>query len=130
MKKLKEHLEYNNKNEKYINSLSKVYLIGYWARYGVREYPYSGQMVEDEEFGMTPLVYDFDDHNGTYNEWILRKIQNTTAGQVIMYCFKEQLANIYADKLQKLYDFEKEKRKEELDKIDINEIFKKLSNKE
>lgn len=103
MKKLKEHLEYNDKNYKYIQSLKKVYLIGYWARYGIREYPYAGEMVEDKVFSYTPLVYDFDDHNGTYGEWILRKINDVTTGGVIIYCFNkelaEQLVDIYNEKV-------------------------------
>lgn len=123
---MEKHLEFNNKNQKYINSLKKVYLIGCWARYGIMEFPFTGEFVEDELFGMTPLVYDFDDHNGTYDEWVLRKIQNTTTGQVIMYCFNKELAQRYADNLQRLYEYDRAKRKEELDKIDIKDIFNKV----
>ena len=106
--KLKEHLEYNDKNNKYIQSLRKVYLVGYWARYGVLEFPYAEKMIEDKLFGMTPLVYDFDDHNGTYDEYILRKINDVTTGQIIIYCFNKELAEMLADKLNLLKEMKKE----------------------
>lgn len=110
MRNLKEHLKCIDKNYSYIRSLPKVYLIGYWARYGVIEFPYAGKMVEDEVFGMTPLVYDFTDHNGTYDEWVLRKIQDTTTGQAVIYCFDKQIAQRLADKLQAEYEYSKEKK--------------------
>ena len=99
MSKLKTRLEYNNKNNKYIESLKKVYLIGHWARYGVLEFPYAGKMVEDDLFGMTPLVYDLDDHNGTYAEYILTKINDVTTGDIIIYTFDRNAAQALSDKL-------------------------------
>lgn len=99
MSKLKTRLEYNNKNNKYIESLKKVYLIGHWARYGVLELPYAGKMVEDDLFGITPLVYDLDDHNGTYAEYILTKINDVTTGDTIIYTFNRNLAQALSDKL-------------------------------
>ena len=99
MSKLKTRLEYNNKNNKYIESLKKVYLIGHWARYGVLELPYAGKMVEDDLFGMTPLVYDLDDHNGTYAEYILTKINDVTTGDIIIYTFDRNAAQALSDKL-------------------------------
>ena len=111
MCKLKEHLKYNSKNNKYIQSLRKVYLVGYWARYGVLEFPYSGKMVEDSEFGLIPLVYDFDDHNGTYNEYVLRKLNDVTTGQVITYAFNKHIANSIAEQYNELYSYRKNKKK-------------------
>lgn len=108
MSKLKAHLEYNDKNNKYIQSLRKVYLVGYWASYGVLEFPYSGKMVEDDLFGMAPLVYDFDDHNGTYGEYVLRKINEVTSGGTITYCFNKEIAEMLVDKLNMLEVMKKE----------------------
>lgn len=108
MNKLKEHLECNDKNDKYIQSLRKVYLVGYWARYGVLEFPYTGKMVEDSEFGLIPLVYDFDDHNGTYDEYVLRKLNHVTTGQVITYAFNKEIAQMLVDKLNMLEEMKKD----------------------
>lgn len=108
MHKLKEYLECNDKNDRYIQSLRKVYLVGYWARYGVLEFPYAGKLVEDNLFGMTPLVYDFDDHNGTYDEYILRKINDVTSGGVVIYCFNQKVAEMLAYKLNLLEERKRE----------------------
>lgn len=108
MRKLKEHLKENSKNNKYIQSLRKVYLVGYWARYGVLAFPYAGKMVENNEFGLIPLVYDFDDHNGTYEEYVLRELNQVTTGQVITYTFNEHIAQMLVDKLNMLEEMKKD----------------------
>lgn len=92
---LKDRLEDNNKTKEYLQTLKKVYLIGCWARFGVREHYFAGQFVEDDYLGYVPLVYDFDDHNGTYSEWILRKINETTTGSVYGYSFNKEFAEEY-----------------------------------
>lgn len=124
MFKLKEHLECNDKNDKYIQSLRKVYLVGCWAKYGVLEFPYTGKMVDDNEFGLIPLVYDFDDHNGTYNEYVLRKLNEVTTGQIITYTFNEHIANSIAEQYNELYSYKKQKEtypiQEDLDICSLN----------
>lgn len=94
-----KRLKYNNKNYKKVNNCPKVYLIGCWARYGVREYPFAGKFVDNEFWYKEPLVWDFDDHNGTYDEWVLRPISHTTTGNCLIYCFDGVLAQYLADKL-------------------------------
>ena len=114
MHKPKSRLEYTSKTAHYIDSLPRVYLVGYWARYGVLSFPYAGKMVEDPLFGLTPLVYDLDDHNGTHAEYILRKINDVTTGGVLIYCFDELLAHRLADTYNALSDYNKQKTHNDL----------------
>lgn len=69
-------------------------------------FPYAGEMAEDNEFGLIPLVYDFDDHNGTYGEYVLRKLNRVTTGQMITYTFNEPIANSIAERFNKLTNIE------------------------
>lgn len=126
MSKLKKHLKDNSKNNKYIQSLRKVYLVGYWARYGVMSFPYAGKMVEDSEFGLIPLVYDFDDHNGTYSEYVLRKLNHVTTGQIITYTFNEHIANSIAEQYNELYLYRKKQK--EQDVIKVGDLVKVIDN--
>lgn len=90
-----------NSLEYYKNS-PKVYLVGFWAHYGVRDYPYAGKYVWDEYAqDYVPLVWDYDDHNGTADEYEVRKITHTTTGSVIMWSFNEKKANSIAEALRK-----------------------------
>lgn len=88
-------------------------MVGYWARYGVLEFPYAGRLIEDSEFGLIPLVYDFDDHNSTYDEYVLRKLKDVTTGQVITYAFNKHIADFIAEQYNKLYSYKKQKTIEE-----------------
>lgn len=126
MSKLKEHLKDNSKNNKYIQSLRKVYLVGYWARYGALAFPYAGKMVENNEFGLIPLVYDFDDHNGTYGEYVLRELNQVTTGQIITYTFNEHIANSIAEQYNELYSYRK--RQKEQDTIKVGDLVKIIDN--
>ena len=41
-------LEYNDSNKQFIENCKKVYLVGLWARYGVREYAFAGEYVDSK----------------------------------------------------------------------------------
>lgn len=95
---LKERLDFTEKNEKFIRKLTPIYLIACWARYGVREYPFSGKFKKHPSGELEPLVYNFDDHNGTFAEYVLRPISHTTTGFILDWSFSEQTAKDIADK--------------------------------
>ena len=79
-----------------IKNLPKVYLVGRWARYGVMAFPFGGKFVE--KYGAyIPLVWNYNDHNGTDSLWYLRPIYDTTTGQCLTYSFDENTANKIAD---------------------------------
>ena len=93
---MKEHLEYNEKNIKFVNSLPKIYLVGYWAGYGIREYPFAKKYSQHN----VPYVYDFDDHNGTYAEYIAKPITDVTTRVIKIWTFSKDIA----DELLNIYE--------------------------
>ena len=88
-----------DRNEKKINSLRKIYIVGFWANYGTREYPFSGKYTKDGE----PLVYFFNDHNGAFCEWQLIPIEYTTTGYVMFWTFDKFVAEQVAESLRTTY---------------------------
>ena len=83
-------------NVQFIQSLPKIYLIACWADFGVREYAYDG---ECDESGV-PLVYDYDDANGTRDVWIKRPITNTTTGWIYAWTTSKARAEEIVEALQ------------------------------
>lgn len=91
---MKKVLKNNEKTKEYLKNLPKIYLVACWARFGIREFPFTGKFVKDETRGdiYVPLVYDYDDLNGTCDNYFLRKITNTTTGIVIMWTQNKNIA--------------------------------------
>ncbi len=90
---LKKKLERNEINTKYVDSLPKVYLVATWAKTGVWELPFAGDFAFDKYAQcLVPLVYQYDDMNGTEDNYYLRKITSTTAGFIIGWTFDKEEA--------------------------------------
>lgn len=106
---MKKILDYTSKNIEKIKTLKKIYLVGCWANYGVREYAFAGKYVRQNEL-MIPLVYDFDNWNGTYEHFVLLPINYVTTGQIIMWTFSKQKAEKIADGLRMVYVKEQAKK--------------------
>lgn len=99
---MKKKLKWTEKNRAYVDSLPKIYLIGFWANWGAMELPFVGKFVYDEELKQhVPLVYDYDDHNGTEPAWYLRKITYTTTGQILTWTENKLAAELICSKLRK-----------------------------
>lgn len=79
--KRKTKIKNDARAKKYLNSLPKMYLIGCWASYGIRSFAFSRQFDKDG----IPLVWDYEDCNGTCDEWRLRPITSTTSGQIFCW---------------------------------------------
>ena len=75
---MKKILENTTETREYLDSLPKIYMIACWAGYGVREFPFAGKCTENA----TPLVWDYDDQNGTCDFYFLRKLTDTTTGWI------------------------------------------------
>jgi hypothetical protein len=90
----KKVLSNNKRTQKYLKKLPKIYVVACWARFGVREYPFTGKFIKDKYRGDTyvPLVYDYDDCNGTSDNYYLRKLTNTTTGIIIMWTQNKNIA--------------------------------------
>lgn len=99
---LRKHLPYNQKTKDKLAKLPKIYLVACWARYGVLDFPFSGKYkkVKDADSPLIryiPLVWDYDDHNGVYPEYILRPITWTTTGLIQGWFYTKQQAKDVAD---------------------------------
>lgn len=86
---------YNNnpKTRKYLDSLPKYYLIARWGAWGVREFPFSGKYYRDYDGVDIPLVYMYNDHNGTCDQYELIRIDYTTTGFIAGWTQLRSLAD-------------------------------------
>lgn len=102
---MRKVLKNTAKTRAYLESLPKIYMVSYWAKYGVREFPFTSKYEKDRYYDVSaPLVYQYDDHNGTCDKYYLRRITSTTSGQIIMWTqFKD-----VADKVAELFNKELE----------------------
>ena len=98
---MKKILKNNGKTKAYLDSLPKIYLVGCWAKYGISEYPFTGKYEQNENGISIPLVYDYDDRNGTCDNWYLRRIDHTTTGQIIMWTQSKSMASKVAELFNK-----------------------------
>ena len=71
-----------------------IYLIGHWAKYGYLPLPFADKYKFTE-----PLVWMFNDNNGTHDEFILTPITKTTTGNIIGWTFDEEEAKKKVAKL-------------------------------
>ena len=103
---LRKRLPDNQKTRDKLAKLPKIYLIACWAHYGVLEFPFSGKYkkVKDADGPLVryiPLVWDFDDHNGVYPEYVLRPITWTTTAAIRGWVSNEQQAKDTAEFCEK-----------------------------
>ena len=84
---MKKILKYNDRTRKKIDSLPRIYLIGCWARWGVMELPFA-----EFDKNRNPLVYNYNDHNGTADQWELIPLEYTTTGYVYDWTFNKENA--------------------------------------
>lgn len=123
MKKLKRVLPNNDKTRQYIDNLPKIYLVGCWAHYGVMERPFTGEYIKtphylrgykgEEKWASVPLVYDYEDGNGTCDEWRLRPLTNVTTGTIYVWTESKGIAEKIAEALELQDKIEREKKKVE-----------------
>ena len=97
---LRKRLKNTKKNKDKLAKLPKIYLVACWARYGVLEFPFSGRYKKINKKPI-PLVWDFDDHNGTYPEYVLRPITWTTTAAIRGWLRDEQQAKDTAEFCEK-----------------------------
>lgn len=85
---MKKILENTPETREYLESLPKIYMIARWVGYGVREFPFAGKYTTDG----IPLVWDYDDQNGTCDRYFLRKLTDTTTGWIYAWTTSESRA--------------------------------------
>ena len=84
------------KTKKYLEKLPKIYVIGCWAGFGVVTHYFSGKFAKD---GTTPLVWDYEDCNGTCDEYRLRNLHHTTTGRIFAWTNTEETAQYIANQM-------------------------------
>ena len=84
---MRKILKNNKRAQKKLDKLAKIYLIGCWARWGVMEFPF----VKFDE-NKNPLVYHYNDHNGTADRWELVPLECTTTGIIYDWTFSKENA--------------------------------------
>lgn len=90
---MKKILPNTPKTKRYLDSLPKIYIVGCWAGFGVREYYFSGKFAKDKT---TPLVWDYEDCNGVCDEWRLRNLYYTTTGRIYAWSDVKESAEYIA----------------------------------
>ena len=100
MIKIQKKIEYNPENKKEIEAMPKIYLVATWAKTGVWELPFAG-IYEYDKYMLcdVPMVYQYDDFNGTEDGYWLRKITCTTTGFIIDWTFDKEEAQRMADEM-------------------------------
>jgi len=95
-------LQNSFKTQEYLKTLPKIYLIACWAHYGIKEFPLHSWKQDGAE--MIPMVYDYDDFNGTQDLYILRDIRNTTSGGKVMWTMHKEIAENIVAALNKQHE--------------------------
>ena len=93
---MKKILDNSKETRDYLNYLKNVYLVACWASYDVMEFPFSGKYKDKEH--LQPLVWQYDDFNGTADTWYLRPIEDTTTGSIYLWAFSKEDAYRIAEK--------------------------------
>ena len=101
---MKTKLPDNAKTAHMLKKCRKIYAVGCWAKYGVAEYDFSGKCDENG----VPLVWDFTDHNGERDEWILRNIYETTTVRIYAWTDIRLNAEFIASTLNRQAGFDRE----------------------
>ena len=131
---LRKRLPDNQKTRDKLAKLPKIYLVACWAHYGVLEFPFSGKYkkVKDTDSPLIryiPLVWDFDDHNGVYPEYVLRPITWTTTAAIRGWVRNEQQARDTAEFCEKRRVQAAEEKLQEL-KLNYEERVKEFGGEE
>lgn len=97
---MKSVLQRTEKNLDKLEKLETIYLVGYWTKAGVREFWYANMVNKDG----IPLVYQYDDHNGTTDQYELKPITYTTTGLIYCWTFNKDKAEFIAECINKALD--------------------------
>ena len=98
---MKRILKNTPKTRKYLESLPKMSIVACWAKYGVRTFPFSGKYEKSSTGVDIPLVWQYDDKNGTCDHYYLRSILLTTTGFIKCWTPYEDVARDIADTYNK-----------------------------
>lgn len=92
---MKKILENTIETREHLKSLPKIYMIVRWVRYGVIGFPFAGKYTTNG----VPLVWCYDDQNGTCDHYFLRKLTDTTTGWIYAWTTSKNRAEEIAEAL-------------------------------
>lgn len=73
-----------------------IFAVVTYAKPCVRPYAFAGKYAWDERCcEWVPLVYHYDDHNGEYETYDIRKITNTTSASMYGWTFNKERADAW-----------------------------------
>jgi predicted nucleic-acid-binding Zn-ribbon protein len=99
----------------FLDKLPKMYMVGCWVGYGVWDFPWSGKWEKNPYTGhMEPLVWYYNDHNGTADNWYLGPIRHTTTGVVVMWTEDRVVAESIAGALNLRKNIREQEKSNEL----------------
>lgn len=96
----KTHLPDNERTKRRLEQLPRIHILVKYAWYAVDSVPYAYTKVIDGD--PVPMVYVFDDHNGTYAEWKLIPATYVTTGGVYCWSIHENVIKTIAEHENKL----------------------------
>lgn len=84
----------SRRNYKKCCKAPRIYAVVLYAKWCVCEYRFAGKYEWDDILkDYVPLVYHYDDHNGVYETYDVRKLTHTTSGFVFGWTFSPIRAN-------------------------------------
>lgn len=91
---MKKLLPNNAKTKKYLDKLPQMYIVAFWAAYGVEGFAWSGKFTTNTHTGhVEPLVWKYDDYNGERDNWILVPIHCVTSGAIMTWTQDKEMAH-------------------------------------
>ena len=95
-------LENNKVTKEKLDNLQDIYLIVCWIDYGYLTFKDSGLTEYDKDLKVdVPLVWQYDDFNGTDDAYYLRPITLTTTGSIHTWTYDKDLAKNLIERLNK-----------------------------
>lgn len=93
---MRKILRSSRATDRYLKKLPSMYLVGCWADYGIQSFPFSGKYRTLNGIDY-PLVWQYDDCNGTSDSWYLRPIYSVTSGLILTWTQNERTAKNIVD---------------------------------
>lgn len=91
--------------EKEQEEAPKIYVVVFYAHWCIRTYKWNGNFVNDGyNVYDVPEVFWWDDHNGTYEEWMICPLTHTTTGSIAAWTTDYNEAVKIMERLKEKYN--------------------------
>jgi hypothetical protein len=93
------------KNKAKLDKMPKIYIVAKWIGFGIQEFYFAKYDADG-----IPQVYQYNDHNGTADQYELVDIYNTTTGSIYSWTFNKEAAEHQAHIMNEFYKIQYEDR--------------------